>query len=352
LPTKDILLNYDENILIDLPWGSLYNRPPQLTYYFQYEQNTLSSNKVLQPDFKLSFLLPKYWLTWIGVFILYSISWLPFKLQLALGRLVGKLLFRIGSKRQHIALTNLRLCFPEKSDQELRIILKRNFENAGIALFETGMGWWWPNWRIKRKVKVKGVEHLIEAQENNQGILFLAMHNMCLEICARGIGYFNPMVVFYRPHNNQLMEFFQHRGRGRSNKFMLGKRDVKGLIRALRDKEACIYLPDQDYGRNKSLFVPFFNVKETATTTGTLIFAKQKNTKTLMMIPRRNSDNSGYTIDVSPPLENFPTDNDEQDVIRVNKELEKAILVDPEQYMWLHRRFKTRPNPEDPSLYK
>jgi KDO2-lipid IV(A) lauroyltransferase len=297
-------------------------------------------------------LLPKYWLTWLGVLILYSISWLPYKWQLGLGRLVGKLLHKVGSKRQHVALTNLRLCFPEKSEAELQKTLKLNFENAGIALFETGMGWWWPNWRIKRKITVKGAEHIIKAQQENQGILLLAMHNMCLEICARGIGYTHPLVVFYRPHNNQLMEFFQHRGRGRSNKYMLGKRDVKGLIRALRDKEACVYLPDQDYGRNKSLFVPFFNVKETATTTGTLIFARQKNTKTIMMIPRRNDDDSGYTIEVSPPLEDFPTNNDEKDVTRVNQELEHAILVKPEQYMWLHRRFKTRPNIEDESLYK
>jgi KDO2-lipid IV(A) lauroyltransferase len=311
----------------------------------------LSRNKVLQPNFKLSYLLPKYWFTWLGVIVLYTISWLPFKLQLLLGRLLGRLLLNIGSKRQAVALTNLRLCFPEKSEQALHSILKCNFENAGIALFETGMGWWWPNWRIKQKVKVKGVEHLIKAQTEDQGILLLAMHNMSLEICGRGFGHINPSVVFYRPHNNPLMEFFQHRGRGRSNKFMLGKRDVKGLIRALRDKESCIYLPDQDYGRNKSLFVPFFNVKA-ATTTGTLIFARQKNTKTLMLIPRRNSDNSGYTLEVSPPLKNFPTDNDEQDVIRVNQELEKAILVQPEQYMWLHRRFKTRPSPEDQSLYK
>ena len=119
-----------------------------------YEQNTLSRNKVLQPDFKLSFLLPKYWLTWLAVIVLYSVSWLPYKLQLLLGRLIGKLLFRIGSKRQHVALTNLRLCFPDKPEPALQKILKQNFENAGIALFETGMGWWWPNWRIKRKNRI------------------------------------------------------------------------------------------------------------------------------------------------------------------------------------------------------
>lgn len=316
------------------------------------ETITLSKNNVLQPNFKLSFLLPHYWLTWLGVFTLYSISWLPFKLQLAMGRILGRLIFKIASKRKHVALTNLRLCFPDKNEQTLQGILKKNFENTGIALFETGMGWWWPTWRVARKVKVIGAQHINKAQADGYGVLALGMHNLSLEMCARGAGIENPLVIFYRPHNNPLMEFFQHRGRARSNKYMLGKRDVKGLLRALHEKEACAYLPDQDYGRNKSLFVPFFAVKETATTTGTLIFARKKNTKTVMLIPRRNADDSGYTLEVSAPLQNFPTDNDEQDLIKINQELEKAIMVQPEQYMWLHRRFKTRPNPDDVSFYK
>jgi KDO2-lipid IV(A) lauroyltransferase len=316
------------------------------------ETITLSKNNVLQPNFKLSFLLPHYWLTWLGVFTLYSISWLPFKLQLAMGRILGRLIFKIASKRKHVALTNLRLCFPDKDEQTLQGILKKNFENTGIALFETGMGWWWPTWRVARKVKVIGAQHINKAQADGYGVLALGMHNLSLEMCARGAGIENPLVIFYRPHNNPLMEFFQHRGRARSNKYMLGKRDVKGLLRALHEKEACAYLPDQDYGRNKSLFVPFFAVKETATTTGTLIFARKKNTKTVMLIPRRNADDSGYTLEVSAPLQNFPTDNDEQDLIKINQELEKAIMVQPEQYMWLHRRFKTRPNPDDVSFYK
>ena len=181
---------------------------------------------MLQPNFKLSFLLPKYWLTWLGVFILYSVSWLPFKLQLAMGRILGRLIFKMASKRKHVALTNLRLCFPEKDEDELQYILKKNFENTGIALFETGMGWWWPNWRVARKVKVTGAHHITDAQEQGNGVLLLAMHNLSLEMCARGAGLDNPLVVFYRPHNNPLMEFFQHRGRARSNKYMLGKRDV------------------------------------------------------------------------------------------------------------------------------
>lgn len=269
-----------------------------------------------------------------------------------MGRFLGRVILKFASKRKHVALTNLKLCFPDKSESTLQTLLKKNFENTGIALFETGMGWWWPDWRVKRKFKFKGVEHIEKAQQEGRGILLLAMHNLSVEMNARGVGYSHPMVVFYRPHNNQLMEFFQFRGRSRSNKYMLGKRDVKGLIKALRDGEACIYLPDQDYGRNRSVFVPFFNVKETASTTGTLIFARQEKVDTMMLIPIRNDDDSGYTMEITPPLENFPSQDDVADVTRVNQELEKAILRKPEQYMWLHRRFKTRPNPEDTSLYK
>ena len=305
----------------------------------------MSKNKVLQPDFKMSYFLPKYWLTWVGVIILYTISWLPYKLQLFLGKLLGRLLYKIGSSRKKVAMKNLELCFPEMSQEELTRTLKKNFENTGIALFETGMGWWWPDWRVKRKIKVIG-------RREDKGVLLLTMHYLSVEINCRGIGMGHPMVVFYRPHNNQLMEFFQFRGRGRSNKYMLGKRDVKGLIKALRQKEVCVYLPDQDYGRNRSLFVPFFAVSDAATTTGTLIFARQKNIQNHILIPTRNDDGSGYTLEIKPMMEDFPTDDDEADLIRINQELEKAIMFKPEQYMWLHRRFKTRPNKDAPSLYK
>jgi len=312
----------------------------------------VSKNKVLQPDFKISFLLPKYWLTWFGVIILYTISWLPYKLQLMLGRILGRLLYKIGSSRKTVAMKNLELCFPEMSLEERTRVLKKNFENTGIALFETGMGWWWPDWRIRRKTKVVGLEHLEKAHQEGKGVLLLTMHYLSVEMNCRGIGMGHPMVVFYRPHNNQLMEFFQFRGRGRSNKYMLGKRDVRGLISALRQKEVCVYLPDQDYGRNRSLFVPFFAVPDAATTTGTLIFARQKNIQNHIFLPTRNDDGSGYTLEIKPMMENFPTNDDEADLIRINQELEKAIMFKPEQYMWLHRRFKTRPNKDDPSLYK
>jgi len=311
----------------------------------------LSKNKVLQTKFKSSFFLPKYWLTWVGVITLYTISWLPYKLQLAMGRILGRLMMKIGGSRLKVAQKNIDVCFPQLSQAERQTMVKQNFENTGIGLFETGMGWWWPDWRIERKIEVSGLEHLEQIKAQDHGVLLLTIHFLCLEFVGRATGHVHPLVAFYRPNHNQLMEYFQHRGRARSNKYMVDKSNVKGMIRALRDKETCVYLPDQDYGRKRSIFVPFFNVKETASTIGTMVFAKGRNVKTMMLVPRRKTDNSGYLLEFLPALENFPSGDDEQDIIRVNQAVEQAILKQPEQYMWLHRRFKTRPNKSDPKFY-
>ncbi len=311
----------------------------------------MSKNKSLQTKFKAAFFLPKYWLTWLLVIILYSISWLPHKLQLMLGRLVGRLMMKVGGTRLKVAIKNIDVCFPELSAEQRQQMVKKNFENTGIALFETGMGWWWPEWRIRRKMHFTGLDNLKNAIAADGGVLLLAMHNLSLEVCARGIGFAHPTVVFYRPNHNQLMEYFQHKGRARSNKYMIDKSDVKSMMKALRDQEVCIYLPDQDYGRRRSIFIPYFNVKQAATTTGTMIFARQKKVQTIMITPTRLPDDSGYNIDFSPVFADFPSGDDEQDLIRVNQQLEKAIRKQPEQHMWLHRRFKTRPNKTDEKFY-
>jgi len=133
---------------------------------------------------------------------------------------------------------------------------------------------------------------------------------------------------------------------------MVGKRDVKGLITALNQQEVCFYLPDQDYGRNRAEFVPFFAVAETASTTGTLLFANAANCVVIPVVTSRLPNSKGYAIDVLPPLSPFPTGDDKADVTRVNQWVEQAVLRHPEQYMWLHRRFKTRPDANAPSLYK
>ncbi|WP_405630840.1 LpxL/LpxP family Kdo(2)-lipid IV(A) lauroyl/palmitoleoyl acyltransferase [Pseudoalteromonas sp. Ld20] len=302
--------------------------------------------------FKLSFLSPRYWLTWIGVFFLYAISWLPFKFQLWLGKQLGRLVYRTMKRRRHIAEVNIKLCFPDMPDTEQQALVKKNMENTGIATLETGMAWWWPNWRIKRVYgSVKGLEHFDQIQQSGKGVLLLVPHILHLEMASRVMGIHHQGVGFYRPHNNPLMEFFMTRGRLRSNEYLIGKRDVKGLLKALKNKKVCYYLPDQDYGRNRCEFAPFFAVSKAATTTGTLLFAASKNCETVSLISRRDKHGK-YHLEVLPALDNFPSSDDKTDVTRVNQRIEQAVNAAPEQYMWLHRRFKTRPDINAPSYYK
>ena len=312
-------------------------------------ESSLSIKKVVAPEFEIAFLLPKYWLTWLSVFILYSVSWFPYSVQKSIGKLLGKSLKTIAKKRYNVAKRNLELSFPDFSQERRQTILDANLDNAGMAVLETGMGWWWPTWRVTQKAEFEGYEHIEAILAKGNGVLAYAIHNMNLEFACRMAGLKYPSVVFYRKHNNRLMEYISYHGRKRSNKYMVNKRNVKGLISALDDGELCMYLPDQDYGRTKCEFTPFFAVPEVATTTGSLLFAKQANCETVFLVSIR-TDN-GYKIIVQPGLDNFPSDDDNYDVTRINQMIEKMIMLAPEQYLWMHKRFKTRPNTDDPSLY-
>lgn len=303
------------------------------------------------PPFTLSLLHPRYWLLWLALGMAYLISWLPYSWLMALGRGLGRLSFKLLKSRGRIARRNLELCFPDMPAAEREQLVWRNAEETGCAAIETLIGWWWPTWRIRRIAHFKGYEHIQAALAEGKGVLLLASHMLHLEAACRVFGLTHPSVGFYRPHNNALMEFFMYRGRSRGNKFMIGKRDVKALLKALNDGEVCFYLPDQDYGRNRAIFAPFFAVPDTACTNGTLLFARSANCVVIPIYTSKLPGQQGYQIEALPALTNFPGDDDYQAICRVNQWVEQAILKHPEQYMWVHRRFKTRPDPDAPSLY-
>ncbi|TDP33253.1 KDO2-lipid IV(A) lauroyltransferase [Idiomarina aquatica] len=304
-----------------------------------------------KPKFQLYFLHPKFWLTWLGVLFLYLVSWLPYRLQLILGKGLGRLFKKAMPRRVNIARRNLQLCFPDYSDQQIEELVNRNLENTGIAYFEIGIAWWWPDWRIKRKLHVHGKENLQQAQAGGKGVLMLLFHFLSLEVHARLHGFVKPAVGLYRPHNNAVMEFLQTRGRGRSNKYMIQRRDVKGMLQAIANGEIAGYLPDQDYGRRRVEFVPFFNVPDASTTTGTSLFAKHPNCNVLVSRCVRRNDGTGYDVFYEPMLFDFPSGDDKADAARINKLVERAVEQAPEQYLWVHRRFKTRPQEDMQSYY-
>jgi KDO2-lipid IV(A) lauroyltransferase len=303
------------------------------------------------PPFSLALLHPRYWLLWLALGLAYLISWLPYSWLMALGRGLGRLSFKLLKSRSRIAKRNLELCFPDMSAIVRDELLQRNAEETGCAALETLIGWWWPAWRVRQIAHFNGYEHIQAELAQGKGVLLLAPHMLHLEVAGRVFGQTHPSIGFYRPHNNALMEFFMYRGRSRGNKYMIGKRDVKALLRALNDGEVCFYLPDQDYGRNRALFAPFFAVPDTATTTGTLLFAKSANCAVVPIYTSKLPNNQGYQIEALPALTDFPGTDEYAAICRVNQWVEQAILKHPEQYMWVHRRFKTRPDPDGPSLY-
>ena len=187
---------------------------------------------------------------------------------------IGSLGIKIGKSRAKIAKRNLELAFPSMSAQEIDDMVEENFKNTGMALIETGITWFWPTWRFKRILIAKDIDELQKHQDAGKGVLLCCVHALNLEITARAFAVLGlPGYGAYRPHSNPAYEFIQYRGRTRNGNQLIYRRDLKQMVRVLRQGHRLFYLPDQDYGHNKSVFVPFFAVKEACTTTGTRILA-------------------------------------------------------------------------------
>lgn len=307
-------------------------------------------SKFPTPTFKAAFLHPRYWLTLLLVGVMYLISWLPYFIQFRLGQGLGRLAMKVIKKRGKTIARNLELCFPEMPQAEREAIARKNIDNTGLAMFETGMAWFWPDFRVKRHVSYEGFEHLEALEKQGKGALMIAVHSLNLELGARAFGLVAPGVGVYRPNNNPCFDYFQFKGRVRSNKYLIDRKDVKGMLRALRNGERVWYAPDHDYGRRRSTFAPLFAVEKACTTTGTSLLADASDCALVPFAVVRNTDSGQYTVKVFPPLDAFPHNEPDAAAAYVNKAIERSIMEAPEQYMWLHRRFKTRPEGE-PSLY-
>ncbi|GAA4881479.1 LpxL/LpxP family Kdo(2)-lipid IV(A) lauroyl/palmitoleoyl acyltransferase [Ferrimonas pelagia] len=301
-------------------------------------------------QFDRQFLLPKYWPTWLGVGLMKLLIKLPLASQYRIGAWIGRTLMKLAPKRADVARRNLAVAFPQRSEQERQALLVKNFEETGMAIFDSANAWWWSDERIQRHMTIRGQEHINAAAEAGQGVLLLAAHCLMLEPGARVFGQFKAGVGVYRPHNNKLMEYLQVKGRLRSNKGLISKREVRQMVKALRQKEVLWYTQDQDGGRKGSVFADFFGVPA-STPAGATTLAKLGKARVLPFFVERNADHSGYTIEIQPALDNFPSGDEFADTQRCNRLTEQLVLKRPEQYMWLHRRFKTRPSKDDPKFY-
>ena len=161
------------------------------------------------PTFNRSLLHPRYWITWLGLGLLYALVLLPYPVIYRIGTGLGRFSMRFLKHRYKIARRNIELCFPDMHPEQREDMVVKNFESVGMGLFETGMAWFWPDWRIERWFKVSGLEHIQHARDNKQGVLLIGVHFLTLELGARIFGIHNPGVGVYRPHDNKLMDWIQ-----------------------------------------------------------------------------------------------------------------------------------------------
>ena len=308
---------------------------------------------ITTPRLSAAHFSPRYWPHWLGAaFLWLCVQLLPFRLLLALGRLLGRALPLIVPKRAAIARRNLELCFPEQAESERQQWLREHYANTGIALFETGIAWWWPQWRLRRIMSIHGLEHLQGSHQEGKGVILLAVHFLTLEVGAAIFTIDHPGVGFYRPNKNPVLEWLQFRGRTRGQATLIAKNDIREAVRSIKGGARLWYAPDQDYGRRSSTFVPFFAVPDCPTVTATTALARLSGAAIVPFIQRRLEGGRGYILELQPALVNFPGANVDEDAIRINQLLEKEILRQPAHYMWLHRRFKTRPQAEQASYYQ
>ncbi|MGP4123163.1 MAG: kdo(2)-lipid IV(A) palmitoleoyltransferase [Sodalis sp. (in: enterobacteria)] len=296
--------------------------------------------------FTFALLYPRYWFTWFGLGVLWLLVQLPYSSLKRLGGFLGRMSKPFLKRRVRIARRNLELCFPDMDSTRLEDAVNNNFTSLGMGLIETGMAWFWSDARIKRWFDVAGLQNLQRAGRQGRGVMLIGIHFMSLELGARVIGLCQPIMAIYRPHNNKVIELIQTWGRMRSNKAMLDRKNLRGIVHALKQGEMVWFAPDQDYGPRGSIFAPFFAVPQAATTRGTYILVRLAQPQLVPVVLIRKEDRHGYQLLIQPQLRDYPQDDEMAATCYINRIVEQEILRAPDQYLWLHRRFKTRPNGE------
>jgi len=270
---------------------------------------------------------------------------LPYRWQMRAGRLIGWLALRLARHRRHIADVNLALCFPEQTPQQRSGLLRAHFNSLGCGVVETALCWWGSEQKLQGITRVDGLEHLETAQSKGKGVILLSAHFTTLELGGRLLAMHTPFHVLYRQHKNPLFEAVMRRSRERRFDKAIARDDMRSLLSSLKAGMPVWYAPDQNHGGSQSVFAPFFGVQASTLTTPSRL-AKISGAAVVPFYQTRLADGSGYQLTLFPALENFPSDSAVQDATRLNALLENVILEMPEQYLWVHRRFKTRPEGE------
>jgi len=275
---------------------------------------------------------------------------LPYPVLLRLGRALGGILLHLARGRAKVARRNIELCFPEMDEERQARLLKAHFVSLGISALEVPFTWWSSERRVEGLADFSGLENLQAAIDAGQGVLLLSAHFTSLEICGRLLTRRSVFDAMYRPSASPVVEYVMARSRALGCGEVFPRDDIRQLLRRLRAGHVVWYAPDQNTQRKKAVFVRFFG-QLAATTPATHKLAKMTGARVVPFRSVRKSDGSGYRLVLEPALENYPTDDTVADTQRINDIIERWVRDDPDQYLWIHRRFRTRPDRNDPKMY-
>ncbi len=289
------------------------------------------------------FLHPRYWLVWLGMGLLRLITLLPWKIQMLLGSSLGKFLFVVFKKRRKISCINLELVFPKLSPVERKNLNRKHFISLTKGFFEAANSWWGTETTLKPLLQIEGEAYFDRALDKGKGVILLSAHFTSLELGGRLLSILKPetpLHVVYRPHQNLLIEHLVTNIRVRRYGKAISRNKIRDMIKSLKSGAPLWYAQDQSFRGKNSVVVPFFGLP-TATNSATSRFAALTGATVIPFFTVRNGD-SGYLLRFLPPLEDFPSDNIEQDTLRINQLIESQVKEFPEQYLWTHKRFKVR----------
>ncbi len=267
---------------------------------------------------------------------------LPLPVLVALGNVFGQLLYFLASGRREVSRINLRIAFPELCDKEIRKLNRAGFRNVAIGVLELGLAWW-ESERVLAMCEIEGLEHLREARGRGKGVILLTAHFTCLEIGGPVLNRYVPLEVMYKRPHNELLDAYMVKARAAYSASTMSHHKPLALLKGLKKGHAMWYAPDQDFGAKDTVFVPLFGVEATALTAPARI-AKISGAPVVPYFIRRKPRGGGYRLTILPPLENFPLDDAHADAGVINDVIERLIMKNPEQYLWLHRRYKYRPD--------
>jgi KDO2-lipid IV(A) lauroyltransferase len=285
---------------------------------------------------------PRYWPVWFGMGILRLVCLLPHRAALAVGRAFGRLAHAAGGSRRAIARRNIELCFPALDTVERDALARRHFESLGMSLIEMGIARWGSTPHLQSLSTLVGLEHVHDALASGKGVILLSAHFTTLEIMGRALAVeIPPFDAVYRKNRSEFMTELQRSGREVSADTTIEKRDIKKMVRALRSGRAVWYAPDQSYDRKGAEIIPFFGVPSMHTT-ATSTLARLGDALVVPFFPRRLRDGS-YEMTLLPAFEDFPSDDLVADTRRYVTALENHVRRCPEQYLWIHKKFKNLP---------